>query len=133
MGVAERSQTSGFQRKLGPPRGGGRPHGAKHVRFDRFTMTKQKTITIGPCASAERRVELDLGEEGGRGGETLSFLHEDPPSPPPATTLQDPCRSALTRGPTVSYVVDLPNARWIFQTGRVFVRVYLHIGFTGAY
>ncbi len=38
--------------------------------------------TIGPGASAERRVELDLGGEGGKGvGETSSFLHEDPPHP----------------------------------------------------
>jgi hypothetical protein len=49
-------------------------------------------FTIGPCASAERRVGLDLGG-GGRGGDTFWFLHEDPP----AATPQDPCRSAQTR------------------------------------
>jgi hypothetical protein len=64
-------------------------------------MKENDLFTIGPCASAERRVELDLGG-GGRGGETLSFLPEDPSKPPPpATTPQDPCRSALTRGPSV--------------------------------
>ena len=29
---------------------------------------------LGPRVGAERRVELDLGGEGGRGGETFSFL-----------------------------------------------------------
>ncbi len=41
-----------------------------NVRFLLFT----RKYTIGPCASAERSVKLDLG---GR-GETSGFLHEDP-------------------------------------------------------
>ncbi len=54
--------------------------------------------TIGPRARAERRVALDLGREGAG---SLRFATNRAPDDPPKPTPQDPCRSALRRGPIV--------------------------------
>ncbi len=66
-------------------------------------IDRGRLITIGPRASAERRVELDLGGvTGGRGPETFDFRPIGPLTSPQKPTPQDPLRSALTRGPIVA-------------------------------
>ena len=60
---------------------------------------------MGPRASADRRVELDLGEEEEEEGEgtenPLIFDKSGPQQAPKRPTPQDPLRSALRRGPIV--------------------------------
>ncbi len=86
---------------LPPPRGG------RDVRFPNeiagFGPALARSrggslITIGTSASAERRVELDLGVEGGGGVKPSVFF-----TPSPAATPQDPCRSALEHGLVVDF------------------------------
>ncbi len=73
--------------------------------------TKNPGVYRGPDVTGIRArqfsvpVRCDLWswtlEGRGRGAKPSVFFTKTPPPPPPATTPQDPCCSALTRGPIV--------------------------------
>ncbi len=76
-------------------------------------------VPIGPCASADRRVELDLGGEGeGRGGRNLQFSSRGR-TPTQATTPQNPCCSSPTRGPIVARLEEHAPVELVRMIGQL--------------